>query len=179
MGKRPEKDEVYWKVLDAALHLDFKKGHQKWTMSDLSRSSGVTRSLLYYYFGKSRMDILNEAVRLMGEELFGLSPKKRELWMKGDVAGAICSTREVIEASPHLAAFYFVHRTRLTEFGESIRRLESQYIRKLQEFFPKLSFEDLNGLFGLFFGLVFAPKLSEPSIKRAVKAARVISANQS
>ena len=171
-----EKDETYWKILNAALQLDFKKGHQKWTMSDLSRMTGVTRSLLYYYFGKSRLDILNEAIRLVGEELFGLTEKKKELWQNGDIAEAVLATRFVIESSPHLAAFYFVHRTRQTDFGEALRSLEIQYLKKLKQFFPTLPEDDLKGLFGLFFGLVFTPNLNESSIRQAVKAAKSISA---
>ena len=48
------KDETFWSVLYSAIELDFKRGHLRGTMSELSRMSNVTRSLIYYYFGKSK-----------------------------------------------------------------------------------------------------------------------------
>jgi len=48
------KDDTFWKVLNTAIILDFNRGHLRWSMSELSRSSGITRSLIYYYFYKIR-----------------------------------------------------------------------------------------------------------------------------
>src|SRR4051812_22858182 len=118
------KDQTYWTILNAAIQLDFKKGHQKWTMSELARTTEITRSLIYYYFGKSRLDILNEAVRLVGEEFFGLSDSKIKLWAKGEIAESVLFTRREIEKSPNLGTFYLIHRNRTSEIGESIRGLE-------------------------------------------------------
>ena len=53
-----DKDETYWKILDAVIALEIRRGHQKWTISELSRLSGITRTLIYYYFGKSKLEIL-------------------------------------------------------------------------------------------------------------------------
>lgn len=165
------KTRIYWQVLNAALDLDFQKGHLKWTMSHLSRKSGVTRSLIYYYFGKSKQDILIAAVRLVGEELFGLNPEKLRLWESGQVTQAILTTRGLMERSPHLSSFYLQHRPRPNPVGQEIRGLESRHLAKLGRFFPKARKEDLQALFAVFFGLASAPELSRDSISRTVESA--------
>lgn len=163
-----EKDQVYFSILNAALQLDFKKGHQKWTLSELSRSSGITRSLIYYYFGKSREDILDEAIVLIGEEVFALNPQRKPLWLKREIAESILASRRILEASPHLIAFYFAHRTRPSRVGESIRKLEANHKKKLHEVFPHLNETEISSLFGIVLGLALAPGLSEPAIRHVV-----------
>jgi AcrR family transcriptional regulator len=162
------KDDTYWSVLNAAIALDFAKGHQRWTMSELSRSSKVTRSLIYYYFGKSKENILTEAVKLMGEEVFGLNPARRDLWSKGEIAESVVLTRALLEKSPHIMAFYMVHRTAETEIGKSLRELETEYFKKLKRFFPTVNETSIEALFCLFLGLVIAPTLSEEAARTAV-----------
>jgi AcrR family transcriptional regulator len=163
------KDEVYWTILNAAIGLDFRKGHQQWTFSELARTSGVTRSLFYYYFGKSRFAILGAAVHLLGEEFFGLTPLKYEAWRQGRITETVLSTRRSMEKSPHLGAFYLAHRFRPTEIGESIRQLETKYLKKIGQFFPSLNPDQVRGVSGLLFGLVFAPELTDASVEEAVR----------
>src|SRR4051812_25454632 len=112
--RQTKKDDAYWKILNAAIALDFRKGHQKWTLSELSRTTGITRSLIYYYFGKDRGSILNEAIRLLGEDFFGFTTAKLKLWSEGKVAEAVLTTRKAMEFSPALPAFYLAHRFKTT-----------------------------------------------------------------
>ncbi|TNF29269.1 MAG: TetR family transcriptional regulator, partial [Deltaproteobacteria bacterium] len=41
------------------------KGHLEWRLSDIAKDADVTRSLIYYYFGKEKDLILEEAFRYM------------------------------------------------------------------------------------------------------------------
>jgi AcrR family transcriptional regulator len=165
------KDETYWKVLDAAVELDFRKGHLRWTMSDLSRLSGVTRSLVYYYFGSEKMAILQDAAKLIGEEFFGLNEQRLQMWKNGKISASVISSRRLLEQRKYMAAFYLVHRTAPTAIGESLRGLEAEYTQKLQRFFPTLSAEVSAGIFGLFFGLVIGPNIGDDIIVRVVDSA--------
>jgi AcrR family transcriptional regulator len=165
-----EKDEIFWKILNAALNLDFRKGHLRWTMSELSRSSGITRSLIYYYFGKSRQGILLEAVKIIGEELLGLSPKRLELWEKSEIAESVLLSRKYIDNVPHLSSFYLMHRVRDSEIGDAMRRLETQYFKKMKKYFAADQEHQAKARFAVFFGLVFAPYLDEHAIRLSVKA---------
>lgn len=57
------KEEVYFLVCNAILKLEVSKGHLKWTISEVSRISKITRSLIYYYFGKEKKVIFTESFR--------------------------------------------------------------------------------------------------------------------
>ncbi len=171
-----KRDETFWKILNAALELDFKKGYLKWTMSELSRKSGITRSLIYYHFGRSKISILEEAVRVIGEEFIGTSPTRLELWKQGDIAGSLKSARQIYRNSPFLCQFYLNHRERPTEVGESLRKLETSYLKKLKTFFPRANETDIHTLFAIVFGVTFAPFVEDAVIDRIAMTIRTVTA---
>lgn len=162
------KDDTFWAVLNAAIELDFKRGHLRWTMSELSRVSKITRSLIYYYFGKSKDSILLEAVKQIGEEMLGLNESRVQLWQRGEVAESVILSRRMLEKSPHMAAFYIVHRRSDSDIGGKLRELELEYMQKLRRFLPAGDEAKLEAIFGLFTGLVVAPKMSEEAVRVAV-----------
>lgn len=168
-ASRP-RDETFWNVLNSALELDYRKGHLKWTMSELSRKSGITRSLIYYHFGRSKASILEEAVRVIGEEVIGLSPERMEMWKNGDWETTVLKTRQLCQENQSLANFYLLHRERPTEVGQSLQKIERQYLKKLETLFPHAPEPAHRALFAVFFGLVFAPVGDEASIRFALSA---------
>lgn len=164
-----KKDETFWKVLNAAIELEFTRGHLRWSMSELSRVSGVTRSLIYYYFGKSKESILLEAVKLIGEEFFGLTKSRLDLWKKGDIAESVLQSRALLEKAPHVGSFYMVHREGETEVGVALRVLEKEYKQKLKRFFVHAQDSYREALFGLLMGLVLTPRISDVAVRQAVQ----------
>ncbi len=168
MAKR-DRDQTFWKVLNAALDLDFRKGHLKWTLSELSRKSAITRSLIYYHFGRSKLAILQEAVRVIGEELIGVDPERIEQWRTGNWKSSVMHSRELLVQSPSLANFYLLHRSRPTEIGEGIRKLEDDYMKKLKIIFPQLAAPAHHALFAFFFGVTFAPNVDEAAVDYALR----------
>lgn len=162
------KDDTFWKVLNNAIVLDFRRGHLRWSMSELSRSSGITRSLIYYYFGKSKEEILREAVKLVGEELFGLNANRMAMWEQGNIGQSILATRELMLKSPQVMAFYVVHRTAQGEIGEAIRTLEREYLAKISKYFSGADKASVEALYGLFLGLVLAPTMSDVAVETAI-----------
>ncbi|MES2965120.1 MAG: helix-turn-helix domain-containing protein [Bdellovibrionota bacterium] len=174
MKKQRDRDETFWLVLNAALELDFRKGHLKWTMSELSRRSGITRSLVYYHFGRSKLAILEEAVQVIGEQIIGLTPERLEMWRQGDWKKAVLASRAIIEQSPSLVNFYLLHRDRPTEIGQHLRKLESNYQQKLEMLFPHLPPAAHGGMFAFFFGVIFAPAVDETAIAYALAALKAL-----
>lgn len=158
------KDEIYWKVLKAAMALDFKRGHCRWTIAELSRASGVSRPLIYYYFGKSREDILLASVKVLGEECFGLSDRRITLWKNGDFKKSVKESRKFIQEHQDLAAFYFAQRAKPHFVGEALRELERKYEQKLKAFFKNASESEIHTKIALLFGCVFAPSISETAL---------------
>ncbi len=164
-----KKDAFYWKTLNKAIELDFKKGHLKWSMSDLSRSSGVTRSLIYYYFGRSRMDIINEAVKLIGDDLLGLNSERIKLVQEKGMTCSILQSKEKLMMSPHLLSFYAHHRIRNTEIGKTLLNYEDSYFKKIKTLFPQKSFEEIELTWGIIFGLTVCPRIPLETIKKFEK----------
>lgn len=166
--KGKQKDEAFWDVLNAALELDFRKGHLKWTMSELSRKAGITRSLIYYHFGQSKPGILVEAVKLVSSELLGTSRSRLDMWSQGKWYESIHRSRQVTASAPHLAQFYLMHRDRPTEIGQMLQDMEKTYLKKLRTIFPQLSDVQIRAVFTLFFGVVFCPLVDQAVIEVVV-----------
>ena len=166
------KEAIFHKVFMAAMALDFRKGHQRWTISELSRASGVTRSLIYYYFGNSKTEILVESVKTIGEEFFGLTPSRLKLWDVGTIAESIEISRRFIESNPDLAAFYLLHRTKESPIGQAFRELEVRHQQKLLKYFPESSDSAVKLRAALLFGLVFASNISLEAVDKAIRLAK-------
>lgn len=156
-----KKSKVFWKVLDAALKLESTKGHLRWKMTDLSRGSGITRSLIYYYFGRSRLDIVTVAIRVIGEELFNLSPEREELIRSGRTLEAMKLTRELFRKAPHIGPFYLSQRRPNATFYGEISRLEKRYLDSLALAHPGASPDRLGVLFSALVGVVMLDNLPD------------------
>lgn len=163
------KHSTHWKVLRAAIELDSSKGHLLWTMSDLSRKSGVTRSLIYYYFGRQKKDILLEAVRFIGKELFGLSDERLELWKNNQIDQSVTASRKLFQKYHFLYAFYFCQRAKDSLIGKEIRNLEAKHLNKIKSRFPDFSTEECQVVSSLFLGFVLSPEISPHAIQMAVQ----------
>lgn len=169
MAEIKKKDEIFWKILNTAIELDTKKGHMKWSLSELSRKSGITRSLIYYYMGSSRQNILENAVQIIGEQMFGLSKKNLDLWKSGNFVESLVQTKRLILQHPEVFKFYFQHRQADTAIGESIRQQEEKLRRKVATHLtPHLpGFGDI--CTALIWGITLAPWLDEKDLIRAAE----------
>lgn len=165
----PTKDATYWSVLSAAVILDTQKGHQKWTITQLSKKSKVSRTLIYYYFGSSKIEILTEAVTTIAYEMAGMSQDRFDLWKTGKTAESLSVTRKILKDNPPLLHFYILNRTSENVLGEIIRKAEKTFTDKLSQVFPGLDPVSYESLFALFFGIGWFQNLSDASVKRAVE----------
>lgn len=153
------KDSTWWAVLRAAIELDVTKGHLKWRLTDLSRKSGVSRSLIYYYFGRDRASILIEAIKLFGEFMAGTDKLQMRLWDQRDYAEALFEARKIIKRTPYLMVFYFLNRESDTEIGKMIRMFERKGVQKRKLYNPKFDDRQAAALFALQMGISLSPQL--------------------
>lgn len=163
--EKNKKDEIYWSVLNCALELEFKKGHLKWTMTELSRKSKITRSLIYYYFGRSKMSILEAAVNIIGEEFVGIDNQRQQLWLTGQFEKSLLEARQFYDKLPFLCAFYVNYRTKPNDIGKALLKLEQGFMKKMKKVAPKASPEQINTMFAVYFGIGFSPHVGEAEIK--------------
>ncbi len=170
--RKPEKAEIFFKVLSSAMQLDFKLGHLRWTVSQLSRSSGVSRPLIYYYFGKSKIGILEEAVRTLGTELAGLSAEKLQMWKDGRHEESIIMSRKFLESLPEAIPFYFVHRSKPGKLGDAIRAIERAQMEKIRQYIPGITVPMQEAVYGLLLGLSFSPLVTDVAVRTGIEMVR-------
>ncbi len=163
-GTKNKKDDAFWAVLSSAIELEYKKGHLKWTITELSRKSKVTRSLIYYYFGRSKVSILKEGVKVIGEELVGLTEERIRKWKEGQFLESMLDAFEIYQKAPFLCAFYLNYRTMPNEIGESLLHLENEFFKKIKQFMPSLSDAQARAVFATYFGIIFSPLSNRESI---------------
>ncbi|MEQ1879004.1 MAG: TetR/AcrR family transcriptional regulator [Bdellovibrionia bacterium] len=163
------KDKVYWRILNSAILLDIRWGHLKWSITQLSQSAKVTRSLIYYYFGRSKADILLHAVKLIGMEFAGGTEKRHSYWAEGKLADSFNASRKMISQTPALIPFYDINRDRDSEIGTLIRGHEKTFKNKIRKYFPDLSTADVNSVCALFVGIVFSNQLDENGVVHATE----------
>ena len=163
------KDKNYWTLLNNAIELDIKKGHLKWTLSDLSRKSDITRSLIYYYFGKDKQIILKEAIKLIGEKFIGLTEERYKMWEEGRLAESLMEARSFYEKAPYLPIFILINRPKENMIGESMRGLEKDFQNKLKLFYPNSKEYQITSIFAIYWGIVFSPKICKDSVDAVTK----------
>ncbi len=169
-----DKDSTWWLVLKAAIELDVKRDHLKWRISDLSRASGVSRSLIYYYFGRDRTVILSEAIRMFGEHMAGTANTNMELWSKKAYAEALFEAKQILKRIPLLMVFYFTHREADSEIGELIRHYEKKGVQKRKKFHPSLDDSGARALFALQAGIsMFSPLKTLEEVRMAVDMIKI------
>lgn len=163
------KEEIYWAVLDSVIRLDILKGHLAWKISDLARSSNISRPLIYYYFGSSKEVIMKTAIGFLGEEYFGLSEERLKLWKEGKVVESVLRSRVLCQKAPYVHFFYLLRRDLQSFVGEELRSYEGRYRAKLHQFYPDLTKDSIDALSAVFFGLAAVPEISEQGVRNALE----------
>jgi|SRR6185312_3266331 len=163
------KDEIFWAIFDAVIKLDITKGHMGWSISDIARTSGVSRPLIYYYFGKSKENIMQTAVDYLGKEYFGLSDERMDLWKNRNIFESVSRSRKLWQKSPYSYSFYVMRRDLQNPIGETIRDLEKKYEEKLKMFYPHATRDMHDTVTAVIFGLAVSPTLTDDGLRNAVK----------
>lgn len=161
------KEEVHCAVLNAAMDLDIQKGHLKWTYTELSKRSEISRTLIYYYFGKEKVNILKEACILFGDELAGKGEERTNAWKEQRIDIGLNKTRDLFKSYPSILPFYFLYRSQENEIGEIIREYEKEAFSKRKKFFPNLSESQIRVMFAYHLGLVSFPYLNHEDVHEA------------
>lgn len=153
------KDEKYWRILNSCIQLEMSHGHLKWKLSDLHRMSKVSRALIYYYFGKSKKNIVLEACHYFGSILSGVDPELMAFYENGQVAQALYKNKMMLIKVPALIPFYFLFREHEDEIGNIIRDYEAKGIKKRKLFYPHLNDVQIKALFALQMGLSLSNRI--------------------
>lgn len=159
-------DATRTKIIQTIFHLEVAKGHLKWSVSEISRKTKCSRSIIYYHFGRSKEAILSKVIQLMGEEFYGLTWERMEL-SKVDFLASAKITRDLYAQTPEFAVFYQVWRTKESKFKNFFLDFEKRYQKKLKSLFPSLSWIEIIELHSCLHGLITSPFLDEKSFTEA------------
>ncbi|WP_127716838.1 TetR/AcrR family transcriptional regulator [Halobacteriovorax sp. HLS] len=123
-----KKELVFFKICDSVLYHEVMKGHLKWSLSDVSKQADVTRSLIYYYLGKEKVDIVHESVLFMLDLFFNTSGENK-LGVRDRMKNVLIHMKEM----PHLYLYYISERSKDTKYGRLIQETEKNLIVYLQK----------------------------------------------
>ncbi len=143
------------------LRLEMRKGHGKWKVTDLAKTSGVARSTIYASLGSKKAEMIRTAVTLFLEDFYGLSPQRRELVSKKGRLASFMKSRELLMNMPELLLYYFHHHGLATEAGKAIRAHEQRYMESLADSTGVRAPADLRFLRACLHGISVSPFLSE------------------
>lgn len=165
---RQDSKEFYIeRIMEAVIELEMTKGHLKWRMSDLARVSRVTRSLLYYYFGKDTREILHQAVTYYIMVFLEFRVERMEKIKRGEVLDLIAVARKRLRKNPYFLQFYAKHRLEETDVSPLFRKAEKHYYENLKETLSPKWRSLARILWALIFGLAVQPSVSDDDLKAA------------
>ena len=172
MDKSKSKEDYIENIMEAVIELEMTKGHLKWRMSDLSRLSGVTRSLLYYYFGKNKKNIFKESVNFYIGQFLDFRLERAERIRKGEIVELISVARTKLRKNPYVLQFYAKHRLEETEVSVLFEKAEKNYFESLRETLPVRWRPLARMMWALVFGLAVQPSLTDEDLKSAERIMR-------
>ena len=172
------KDKTYWIILNEAIALEITKGHLKWTNAQLARQAKVARSLIYYYFGKSKLNIILQACHLFGEFLAGTDQAHVQAWEEGDFNAGLKLSRRAIKKFPYLIPFYFLNRNTQNEIGELIRKYEEKGFQKRMKFITGINKSQARAIFSLQLGISTSPGLKDSDVDECFKFFKIPGSKQ-
>jgi AcrR family transcriptional regulator len=162
------------KVLSHVLALDGTKGHLKWKVSELARRVGMTRPLVYYHFGRTKLEILENSLELLADEFYGFSrpfekaPKLGTKEFEEDFVRA----QRFISKFPGLTILYVRCRTGESPLRKKFIEFEKKFQNKLKYQCPGIDQPTAEALHVLLHGIVHAPFSDEQAVRNSLQELR-------
>lgn len=170
MAKKNPRLEILIKVIS----LEVNKGHLKWKVSDLARLCHVSRSLVYYHFGKTKQEILMACLELLATEYYGLNRPNADWVFDGSLPEILLRARRLHMQTPAIAAFYQRWRVQDSPLKDRLEKYELEFQQKLKKAHPHLSTAKILAIHGIFHGLVTAPFMTDAAIAEGSKVIRYL-----
>ena len=145
MRPKKDKEQVFFAICNSVLKLEVTKGHLRWRPSDVASDAKITRSLIYYYFGKDKEALLEESLRYMITLFFVRPPDVR---LRERVKQILDRTK----AMPWLFILFVIEKGRDTKLSRLIKDAEAKLIEDMEKRRPALSKTEILGIYLLELG---------------------------
>jgi AcrR family transcriptional regulator len=164
MGRSSKEDKVFSIALKV-FELEEEKGHLGWKTTEVVERSGVSRSLIYRYFGGNKEEILIEAVKAFILRFYGFDNEEGETFLE-----KLQSARRLLEDYPQAAMFYLKWRTTDSFIKDEFIKTEKKYQALLKEANPNLTDAEILAFHTCLHGFVTAPFLESGKIPEVFSA---------
>ncbi len=151
--KRSSKSDTIYKISTSIFQLEASKGHLQWKVTDLVRKADISRPLIYRYFGSSKKEMLQGALRSFVEVFYAFGPESKGL----SFIEILKKSRLRIENCPEATLFYTYWRFKDSWIQEEFIGIEEKFLGKLRTYFPDKDEQSLLRLYVFLHGLVTAP----------------------
>lgn len=158
------------KVINSVFKFETTRGHLNWKVIDVARVSGVSRSLIYYYFGQIKSEIFHRCVELICGDFYGISEERMKAVEQGDLYGCIAQNFRFFRESPEFVVFYNKARVKKSPLRDKLIEIEKTYQLKLKTLFPKLSSSEIVALHSVLHGVVCSPILDNSTFDLVIKS---------
>lgn len=158
------KNDIYFSICNSVLKLEVIKGHLNWKLTDVARDSNVTRSLIYYYFGKEKDGLLHEACRFMLSFIF-----TEEFMESDDPYQRFIDNRDKIKKMPYLLIHFFIQRQMDSELGTEIKKAEKEHFERQLEKYPNNTIDDIYRVYATQLGILYYQQFSDEEVERILR----------
>jgi AcrR family transcriptional regulator len=160
------KAKVRLDILEAMVRLENERGHLAWKISELARAAAVSRALVYYYFGRTKAEILDAGIEVLAEEYFGLTDERERLLGQGKGWESALASRRMALARPAFVVFYLRWRTqKRSPLAAKLAEIDRRYEAMLTVAYPQLSRDQIVALHGILYSVVTAPFLTDEALE--------------
>lgn len=157
------------KIINTVFRFEISKGHLKWRVTEVARYSGVSRTLIYYHFGKTKKDIFDRCLDIIMNDFYGLSEERDRLARAGKLFECVKAGYDIFHRSPEFMVFYFYWRFKKSPIQERLIQIEKAYQNRLKYFFPHLKPHQVSAAHAAIQGIITAPFLNKNDFEFAIK----------
>lgn len=141
-------------VFNMILKLEVSKGHLQWKISEIARFTKISRTLIYYHFGKDKEELLKQAWDYTLTVFF--ATKENE---KYGIRKRMENVISEINKAPFLFVLFFLEKSSNSHIGDMIRKAEKDLFKVLSDQYPQYSENDIKKIYLLELGSVaYRPK---------------------
>ncbi len=172
INKTTELDSTRLEIICSVFNLEVSKGHLKWSVSQIARDCKISRTLVYYHFGRTKQEILLNCLEVLTRELYGLNGVRND-FKKTSLLDSLLSCHDLYSQVPSYSVFCQKWARKQSIYRDKYLQLQKIYDEKLKVNFPNSTLEQRLSLRAYFYGLVAAPSFERELITEALQLLRL------
>ena len=150
------KEKTLYKLVLSFFKLEVRKGHLRWSVTDLAKTSGVSRSLVYRYLGNTKNAMVLSCIRCFTHEFYGFSITDIKEFEARFSANVVAARERLVEYHDAII-FYQKWRSRKSWIRDEFVEIETQFQARLKVLFPNFNDKQIILVHAVLHGLVTAP----------------------